>query len=125
MRFADRLELLDLADAVDMARYQVAADEVGQAHRLFEIHLATRRIEADRAVQRLARDIDLVAALFLRDHRQADAAVGDRIAQRDIAELEPRGFDGEAQALFQRLDVADLSYCGNDAGEHGGSKAIV
>ncbi len=42
MRFADALEARDLAQAVDMARHQMAAQPVVRAQRLFEIHLARR-----------------------------------------------------------------------------------
>jgi hypothetical protein len=78
-------------------------------------------VEADGAVQGFARDVDLIAAFLLGDHRQANAAMGNRIPQRDIGKLEAGRLDGEAQALFQRLDMGDFSYGGDDAGEHGAS----
>jgi hypothetical protein len=96
---ADLIELQHLADAVDVARDQVSAEAVGQAQRLFQVHFAGR-VEADGAVQRLARDVDLVDGRLL-DDRQADAAVGDRVAQRDVGEVEAGRLDGQAQALLQ------------------------
>ena len=103
----------------------MTTESIGQAHGLFQIHFAARGIESHRAVQRLARDIDLVAVLLLGDHRQADAAVGDRVAQRDIAELEAGRFDREAQALLQGLDVADFSDGGDFFGVLFGSGRVL
>jgi hypothetical protein len=56
------------------------------------------------------------------DHGQADAVAGDRIAERDVIEVELAGVDGQANgcsAIVTRRNGGDLANGGDDSREHG------
>src|SRR5690606_9838054 len=116
----DRLEAHHFADAVDMAGHEMAAEPIGQGHRLLEIDLAGR-IQADRKAEALARDIHIEAVVGQRDDRHAGALDGDRVADADVRKVERAGLDLQAHAAAapDGLDLANAPYRGNDSGEHG------
>src|SRR5690606_26617005 len=118
--FPDRLEAHHFADAVDMAGHEMAAEPIGQGHRLLEIDLAGR-IQADRKAEALARDIHIEAVVGQRDDRHAGALDGDRVADADVRKVERAGLDLQAHAAAapDGLDLANAPYRGNDSGEHG------
>ena len=118
MAFADRLELLHAADAIDVAGDQVAAEAVGQAQGLFEVHLA-RGVEADGAVEGFAGDVEADDLAVLGDDGEAHAVVGDAVAELDVVEIKGAHIDGQAHAVFKGRDAQDAAGGGNDSGEHG------
>jgi hypothetical protein len=56
----------------------------------------------------------------LLDDRQADAAMGDRVAQGHVGEVEAGRLDGQAQAFLQGLQMGDPAGGGDDSGKHVG-----
>ncbi len=102
-----------------MAADEVAAETVGQAQGLFQIDFA-RGVEPRCAVERFARDVDLVLAAGYFDDCQADAVVGDGVSKGDIGQVEAGGVDGQAKALFERMKMRDFAKGSNDACKHGG-----
>src|SRR5439155_15421967 len=85
----------DLADAVDRALHEVAAQPVGQPDRPFEVDTVARlEIAEIAASQWLVDDVDRVPAGADVDHGEAHAVVGDRVADLHVLE-DDAGFDHE------------------------------
>ena len=118
---ADGVEAQHFADAIDVARNQVAAETIGQAQGFLEID-RTGRVKADGARQRFRRNIDAEALRLTVNDGQADAVAGDRIADRDVVKVERSGVDGEAngrRAVVARRQFGNVSNCCDDSREHG------
>src|SRR5581483_5809618 len=113
----------DLADAVDVALDDVAAEAVGQADGPFEVHpVAGPQGSEARAAQRLLHRVGrppAVAAPDPRefDHGQAAAVDGDGGAEDDVLQDGGR-FDLEARPGGVGLDRPDRAELLDDAGEH-------
>src|SRR5690606_39953966 len=73
---------------------------------------------ADRAVERLARDVEAQARAVDPDHGEADAAVGDAVADDDVGEVEAAAVDGQADAVRERGDAFDAAAGGHYARKH-------
>ena len=114
-RLAHRLELHYLANAIDMARYQMTADTIGQAHGFFQIHLGILCVQPDGAVKRLLRHIGIERCCTLAHHGQADAVDSDGVADGDILHAQACGFDVQAYSACQRFNALNFSKCGDDA----------
>src|SRR5574343_1451522 len=115
---ADRVEAQHFADAVDMAGDQVAADHVGQFQRLFQVDRPGFG-QADRAGQGFRRDVDAEGAAFLGDDGQAEAVVGDRVAERNVVDVQPTGLDMQAKTGFAGGELADAADRRDDSRKHG------
>ena len=112
-----------LGDAVDMTSDDMAAQFVTNLQCAFEIEPDAGRPGARRChAQRFGCGIDRkerAAARFAGlDHRQADAGMRDRSADRDAGAGIATGDLQPAQAFRLRLDRDDLAHIGGDAREH-------
>jgi len=109
------------AEAVDVARHDMAAEPVVRAQRLLEIDVARLR-EPDRAVQAFARHVDVEARVGLGDHGHAGALDRDAVAERDVREVEAAGVHGQPHAgvrrRAERIDRFDAADCRDNSGKH-------
>src|SRR6185436_13789390 len=108
------LRLDDLADAVDVALDEVAAEAIGQSHRTFEVHgIARLQVAEARALPGLVADVGLPPAVAPLDDGQAAAVDGDRRPHLDVVQ---DGRTGEPQAVGgPGVDPTELL---DDPGEH-------
>src|SRR5882672_3813001 len=103
----------DLADAVDVAAHQMAAERIAQGEGFLQVHLAGA-VEAAGETQSLGGDIGGEALAGERGHGQAYALHRDRVADRDVGQAEAGTLDLEGS------DAHDLPHRLHDAREHGG-----
>src|SRR5262249_43326607 len=83
-RARGRRELDDLADAVDVARHEMAVERAADLERRLEIHArALPKLAEGRDVERLARDVHGEPLGARLDRREADSAHRDAAADRE------------------------------------------
>ena len=112
------LDRHDPADTVDVARDQMAAEQLAQREASLQIDAAAGLQIAKRgASQGLGRDVHRKAAGAFGNHGQARAVDGDRIADIDFGHGQ-RGMDGNHRALTGRLEAFDSAEVFDDTGEH-------
>src|SRR5690606_16785254 len=79
-RLAHRLKTRDLADTVDMARYQMPIERIAQAQSVLKIDL-TFSPEPNSSIQAFTRNINAKLIGSHIDHSHTGALNGDRIPQ--------------------------------------------
>ncbi|MCY1359678.1 hypothetical protein D9M69_462630 [compost metagenome] len=112
----------DLADAVDVAADQVAAEARGRRQRLLQVDPAAGlEVDEGGARQGLAADVGPEAVAGQLDGGQAHAVDGDAVAELDVGQVELAGGDLHADVAAFRGERADAADGFDYAGEHGSS----
>jgi len=124
--FADRLEPADAADAVHVARHDVAAKAVARAQGLLEVDAAAFVGQAGGLVEGFGGNVDgeLLALGSERGDRHAGAIERDAVAETDVVEVARGHLDAESLAMggggAEVVDGGDAPHAGDDSGEHPG-----
>ena len=119
--FANRFELLDAPETVDMAGHQMPAQLGRKRERFFEIDVAGRG-QAGRFRQAFARYLHLEAVARKAHNAHACTLHRDGVADGDIVQPERRGIDRKTHpgiGAAQRIDMGDAADRRDDSGKHG------
>ncbi|MNT31338.1 hypothetical protein D3C72_1671680 [compost metagenome] len=122
--FADRRKEAHMADAVHVARDDVAAEAVARAQGLLEVDAAAFVGQAGRLVEGLRGNVDgeLPAFRCERGDRHAGAVERDAVAEPDVVEVAVGHLDAESLAVggggAEVVDGGDAPHAGDDSGEH-------
>ena len=96
----------------------MAADNIHHAQRFFQVDRAGG-VESNSARQGFRRHINHETVALGADNRQADAVMGNRVAECDIAKVQSAAIDIQAVAHFARGEMCNAAYGCDDSGKHG------